>query len=175
MPNAPYLNLYKPFKHMRQMQKNEEKVMKIKITRNIFFLLLGFLGLGAIGGGGALIISPTGELIGMPLSMLEKSPFNSFFIPGVILFLVLGLIPLLLIIALFKQPESKLAEQINLFKDMHWSWTYSIYIAFALIIWIQIQMVFLHDVHWAHTFYMFFALTIITVALLPQIRNLYKK
>jgi len=157
------------------MQKNEEKIMKIKITRNIFFLLLGFLGLGAIGGGGALIISPTGELIGMPLSMLEKSPFNSFFIPGVILFLVLGLIPLLLIIALFKQPESKLAEQINLFKDMHWSWTYSIYIAFALIIWIQIQMVFLHDVHWAHTFYMFFALTIITIALLPQIRNLYKK
>jgi len=157
------------------MQKNEEKIMKIKITRNIFFLLLGFLGLGAIGGGGALIISPTGELIGMPLSMLEKSPFNSFFIPGVILFLVLGLIPLLLIIALLKQPESKLAEQINLFKDMHWSWTYSIYIAFALIIWIQIQMVFLHDVHWAHTFYMFFALTIITVALLPQIRNLYKK
>ncbi|MFC1731094.1 hypothetical protein ACFL6I_12240 [candidate division KSB1 bacterium] len=149
--------------------------MKIKITRNIFLILLGFLGLGAIGGGGVLIISSTGELIGMPLSMLEKSPFNSFFIPGVILFSVLGLIPLLLIIALLKKPESKLAEQINLFKDMHWSWTYSIYIAFTLISWIQIQMVFLHAVHWLHTFYMFYAIAIIIIALLPQIRNLYKK
>ncbi len=149
--------------------------MKIKTTRNIFLILLGFLGLGAIGGGGALIISPTGELIGMPLSMLEKSPFNSFFIPGVILFSVLGLIPLLLIIALLKKPESKLAEQINLFKDMHWSWTYSIYIAFTLISWIQVQMVFLHAVHWLHTFYMFFAIAIIIIALLPQVRNLYKK
>ncbi|NQV38257.1 MAG: hypothetical protein HQ509_09675 [Candidatus Marinimicrobia bacterium] len=149
--------------------------MKIKTTRNIFLILLGFLGLGAIGGGGALIISPTGELIGMPLSMLEKSPFSSFFIPGVILFSVLGLIPLLLIIALLKKTESKLAEQINLFKDMHWSWTYSIYIAFTLISWIQIQMVFLHAVHWLHTFYMFFAIAIIIIALLPQVRTLYKK
>ncbi|MFC2104464.1 hypothetical protein ACFLS4_03820 [Bacteroidota bacterium] len=160
---------------MRQMQKNEEKLMKIKITRNIFLFLLGFLGLGAIGGGGTLIISPTGELNGMPLYMLENSPFNSFLIPGVILFSVLGLIPLLLIIALLKKPESKLAEQINLFKDMHWSWTYSIYIAFTLIGWIQIQMVFLQSVHWLHTFYMFFAIVILIFALLPQVRNLYKK
>ncbi|MFC2123499.1 hypothetical protein ACFLU5_01710 [Bacteroidota bacterium] len=148
---------------------------KVEIFRSIYFVLLGFLGLGAIGGGGALIISPTGELIGMPLSILENSPFNSFLIPGVILFSVLGIVPLMLIIALQKKPESKLAEQINLFKDMHWSWTYSIYIAFALIIWIQIEMVFLHAVHWAHTFYMFYAIAIIFVALLPQVRNSYKK
>ena len=150
--------------------------MKIIITRNILLILLGFLGLGAIGGGGALIISPTGELIGMPLSMLEKSPFNSFFIPGVILFSVLGLIPLLLIIALLKKPESKLAEQINVFKDMHWSWTYSIYIAFTLIGWVHIELIFLQGVvHWLHTFYMFYAILIIIVALLPQMRYLYKK
>lgn len=149
--------------------------MKMKLTRNIFLFLFVFLGLGAIAGGGAMIISPSGELIGMPLSMLEKSPFNSFFIPGVILFSVLGLIPLLLIIALHKKPESKLAEQFNIYKDMHWSWTYGIYIAFTLIIWIQLQMVFLHTVHWLHTFYMFYAVAIIIIALLPQVRNLYKK
>jgi hypothetical protein len=147
----------------------------IKITRSILLILLGFLGLGAIGGGSALIISPSGELLGMPLSMLEESPFNSFFVPGIILFSVLGLIPLWLIMALLKKPESKLAENINCFKDMHWAWTYSIYIAFVLIFWIQIQMVFLSSVYWLHTFYMFFAVVIIFVALLPQVRNLYKK
>ena len=149
--------------------------MKIIKIRNIFLILLGFLGLGAIGGGGALIISPTGELLGMPLTMLEKSPFNSFFIPGIILFSVLGLIPLMLIIALIKKPKSKLAEKINFFKDMHWAWTYSIYIGFILIIWIQLQIVFIHTVHWLHTFYIFLAIIIIFIALLPQVRNLYKK
>jgi len=143
--------------------------------RNILLIVLGFLALGAIGGGAVLIISPTGELIGMPLSELRNSPFNSFLIPGIILFSVLGLIPLLLIIALLKKPEFRLCEQINLFKDMHWSWTFTVYIAFTLIGWIQIQIVFLQSVHWLHTFYMFYAVVIIIIALLPQIRILYKK
>ena len=149
--------------------------MNIKNTRSILLILLGFLGLGAMGGGGALIISPSGKLLGMPLSMLEESPFNSFFVPGIILFSVLGLVPIWLIIALLKKPESKLAENINFFNDMHWAWTYSIYIAFVLIFWIQIQMVFLSTVYWLHTFYMFLAVLIIFVALLPHIRNSYKK
>jgi len=149
--------------------------INIKNTRSILLILLGFLGVGAMGGGGALIISPSGKLLGMPLSMLEESPFNSFFVPGIILFSVLGLIPIWLIIALLKKPESKLAENINFFNDMHWAWTYSIYIAFVLIFWIQIQMVFLSTVYWLHTFYMFLAVLIIFVALLPQVRNSYKK
>ena len=143
--------------------------------RNILLILLGFLALGAIGGGGLLIISPTGELLGIPLSELKNSPFNSFLIPGIILFSLLGVFPLLLIIALLNKTESRFAEQINLFKDMHWTWTFSIYIALILIGWIQIQMVFLQSVHWLHTFYMFYAVAIIISTLLPQIRILYKK
>jgi hypothetical protein len=150
------------------MQKQANK------TRNILLYLLAFLGLGAIGGGGVFIISPGGKLMGMPISILNTSPFHNFLIPGIILFSVLGLVPLMLIIALVKKPQSKLAERINFFEDMHWSWSFTIYIAFILIFWIQIQMVFLSAVHWLHTFYMFFAVVIIFVALLPQVRNLYK-
>ena len=147
----------------------------MKAARNILLIVLGFLGLGAIAGGGSLIISPTGELLGMPVSMLEKSPFNDFFVPGIILFLALGLFPILLIFALLKKPESRLAEKVNFFKDMHWAWTFSIYTGFVLISWIQIQMVFIQAVHWLHTFYIFLALLILFIALLPQVRNWYKK
>jgi uncharacterized membrane protein YqjE len=158
------------------MKKNEVNVIKSHKIRNIFLIVLGFLGLGAIGGGVVLIISPTGELLGIPLSEFKNIPFDSYLIPGIILFVVLGIIPLLLIIALLKKPESKLAEQINIFRDMHWSWTYSIYIAFILIGWVHIQLIFLQGVvHWLHTFYMFYAILIIIVALLPQMRYLYKK
>jgi hypothetical protein len=158
------------------MKKNEEDDTKVKRIRNMFLIVLGFLALGAIGGGAVLIISPTGEMIGIPLSEFKNIPFNSYLIPGIILLSVLGLVPLLLIIALLKKPESKLAEQINVFKDMHWSWTYSIYIAFTLIGWVHIQLIFLQSsVHWLHTFYMFYAILIIIIALLPQVRNLYKK
>ena len=117
--------------------------------------LLALLGLGAFGGGGALILSPSGKLLGgLPLAMLDKTPFTNFLIPGIILFLVLGVAPLLLIIPLIKINESKLFDKINFFGDMHWAWSFSIYIAFALIIWIQTEMLMISAVHWSHTLYM---------------------
>jgi hypothetical protein len=136
---------------------------------------MAFLGLGAVAGGVALIISPSGDLLKMPLSLIEKSPFRSYLIPGIILFSVLGLIPCLLVLALIKKPTSIVAEQFNFFKDMHWSWTFSIYTSFALIIWLQIEMQILQSVSLIHTFFMFLAIAIIFVALLPQIRNQYHK
>lgn len=52
------------------------------------------LGVGAIGGGLALIVGPRGEVIPLPLSALEGSPFTTYAIPGAILFAVLGVGPL---------------------------------------------------------------------------------
>jgi len=143
--------------------------------RNFLLFLLAFLGLGAIGGGGVLIFSPSGEWMGMPLSMLEYSPFGSFLVPGIILFSVLGVTTCLLIFALIKKPKWRFPELFNFFRDMHWAWTFTIYVVFVLIIWIQTEMIILKDVHWAHTLYMFIAMIILFVTLLPQIRSLYKK
>jgi hypothetical protein len=68
--------------------------MKSKTSINIHIFLLAFLGISALGGGRALIISPSGKLLGgLPLSILKNSPFEDFLNPGIILFLVLGIIP----------------------------------------------------------------------------------
>lgn len=150
--------------------------MATTTLRNIYLSLLSFLGLSAIGGGGALIISPSGKLLGgLPLSILERSPFNDFLVPGIILFVVLGIIPSLLVLALLKKPNSVFADRFNFFKDMHWAWTFSIYVAFALIIWIQVETIYIQGVGWLQTFYMLYAIPLILVALLPKVRNLYKK
>lgn len=148
--------------------------MKSTFFRNILIGLLAFLGVGAMFGGGALIISPSGELLGMPLSMIKDSPFPNFLIPAIFLFVVLGLAPCLLTFALVRKPESKTAQWLNLFKDMHWAWSFSVYIGLILILWIQLEMLFIHAVHWSHTFYMFLAVVILIVAILPQVRDLYK-
>ena len=149
--------------------------MTTKSIRNLLIFLLAILGLGAIFGGAVFIISPSGKLFGMPQSMLENSPFNNFLIPGIILFSVLGLAPIWLTLALITRPKNRFAEVFNFYTDMYWAWTYCIYIAFALIIWIQFEMTFLRVVHWSHTLYMFLAISILFVALLPQVRNQYKK
>ena len=149
--------------------------MNANSERNILVFLLAFLGLGAIGGGGALLISPSGKLLGgLPLSILKNSPFTDFLVPGIILFVVLGLIPCLLVYALIKRPESKFAGYFNYFKDMYWAWSFSIYVAFALIIWIQVETIFVQGVGWLQTFYMLYSIPLVFVALLPKVRIFYK-
>lgn len=91
------------------------------------------------------------------------------------MFVVLGLIPCGLVFALLKRPASTIAQGLNFYRDMHWAWTGSIYVSFALIIWIQVEMIFLYGIHWSQTFYMFLAIAILFVALLPTVRGLYKK
>jgi hypothetical protein len=149
--------------------------MNSGIARNVLIILLTFLAIGALFGGGAFVISPGGYILKMPLSYLGNSPFKNFLIPGIILFLIFGVIPFILVFARIKKPVCKLCERINFFKDMHWTWTFCIYVGFALIIWIQVEMIFLQNVVWMHTFYIGYSIVLIFVTLLPQVRNLYKK
>lgn len=145
-------------------------------AKHILVSLILFLGVSAIGGGGALIISPSGKLLGgLPLSILANSPFTDFLIPAIVLFTMLGIAPCFIAYALIKKPANRIAEYFNLFKDMYWGWGYSIYLAFALIIWIQVETIYVQGVGWLQTFYMMYAIPIIVVALLPQVRIDYKK
>jgi hypothetical protein len=54
-----------------------------------------FLGLGALFGGGALILAPDGHLLGLPTTLLAGSPFPTYLIPGIILITCVGIAPLL--------------------------------------------------------------------------------
>jgi len=53
-----------------------------------------FLGIGALFGGGLLILAPDGRLLGMPTTLLSGTPFRSFLVPGLCLFVFVGIAPL---------------------------------------------------------------------------------
>ena len=53
-----------------------------------------FLAIGALAGGLALMLGPRGEIIALKVAQLSGSPFDTYFVPGLILFGVLGLGPL---------------------------------------------------------------------------------
>ena len=149
--------------------------MKTNLSLIILVMLLGLLSVGALFGGGALMISPNGNLLQMPISFLDSSPFKNFFMPGLILFSILGLFPIIVILGLIKKPTCKICEMVNLLKDMHWAWSFCIYISFGLIIWIQAQMIFLKTVFWLQTFYMTYALILLIILLLPPTRRSFNK
>lgn len=61
---------------------------KIYIIQSI---ILCFVGVGALFGGILAITDPYGVSFGMGTEVLRKGPFTSFLIPGLFLFIVIGL------------------------------------------------------------------------------------
>jgi hypothetical protein len=139
----------------------------------ILYILLAFLGLGALGGGIALVIDPSGEMMGMPVSMLEKGPFSDFLIPGIVLLTVFGIVPLLVLYGLIKRPEWGLADKLNPFKELISFWALSLYIGFGQIIWIMVETYILNAVALVHVFYMCLGLSIQVVTLLPSVQRYF--
>ena len=109
----------------------------------LLVLLLAIQSVGAIYGGLMLVASPSGNTMQMPLSMLDGSPFSTFLIPGIILLTILGLFPGILVFGLLFRPEWKWANVFNVYRGIHWAWTYSLYLGIMLVIWILVEIVWI--------------------------------
>ncbi|MGF9698580.1 hypothetical protein [Paenibacillus sp. MABNR03] len=141
----------------------------------VLIILQGFLGIGAIVGGGALIIDPSGSLLNMPNSLLEHSPFGNFLLPGIILLLVLGVMPIVIAISLIVPFHWGIGGKLNLYPDRYWAWTFSLYTGFALHIWIMVQVYWIQNVTVIHLIYFAWGVVIQVVTLLPRVQRRYSK
>nr|WP_295974438.1 hypothetical protein [uncultured Bacillus sp.] len=132
-----------------------------------------FLGIGGLFGGGALILSPDGALLRMPLEILEPSPFQTYLIPGIILFAVIGVLPLFTAIFLITEKPLKTFDKLSIYRESSWSWNWSLYLGFILIIWIVVEVYMIRAIAFIHVFYAFLGLAIQAVTLLPSVKKHY--
>ena len=99
--------------------------------RIIATILLLFNAISALFGGWSLMIDPSGETLDMPIRFLEHSPFETFLVPGIILFVTNGLFSLLFAV-------------MALLKIMNYSWLV-IFQGFILVGWLIIQIIMIRD------------------------------
>ncbi len=140
----------------------------------ILILAVAFEALGALYGGFNLINDPSGERIRLPISFLEGSIFSSYLIPGIILFLLLGFFPFFLIFPLFFKPNWPLINGLNIYRSYHWAWTYTLYTAIILIIWINTEMMILGTGSIIQGFTGLLGVFILIVTLTPGVKRYYK-
>ncbi|AIS63294.1 hypothetical protein [Listeria ivanovii] len=77
-------------------------------TRISSIIIVGFTAIGAIYGGLSFIFTPSGDLLSLSTGLLEGSPFVDYLIPGIFLFVFVGLFHLAAIIYLLKKlPRTK--------------------------------------------------------------------
>jgi hypothetical protein len=143
--------------------------VKFKVPYETYLLagLLIFLSMGGIYGGLSLIIDSSGTQFDLNTANLKNYPYPDFQIPGLVLFILFGIIPLSLIIPLIKKPKLKMANFLNIYPRRYWAWTYSLYIGIVLIIWVDIQIWLIGYYSFFQIFWSFLGLTIIFVCLLP--------
>lgn len=72
-----------------------------KLLLNILAVVLLLInGLGAIYGGTNLVAFPDGSSIGLSLSLLQHSPFENYFVPGIVLLLANGVLSMIAVLAI---------------------------------------------------------------------------
>jgi magnesium-transporting ATPase (P-type) len=118
---------------------NQNQNMKRIFEIYILAFLLLFVATGAIYGGGSLILAPDGSMLKIDPNRLEMLPFTNFLIPGIILFLLLGIFPLVAIFGLFLRKDNRILNTFNIFSDKYWGWTFTLYTGIICVIWIVVQ------------------------------------
>lgn len=99
--------------------------MKIS-QRRILMVLVGFQGLSGLAGGIGLILDPSGKALSIPQEWLSNTLFDTYFIPGATLFVVLGIFPI--------------ASFGGLWKQKRWAISGSLITGIALMIWIAVEI-----------------------------------
>jgi hypothetical protein len=145
-------------------------------TVEIYVLIISVTieALCAIYGGISLMNDPSGESLQLPVSLLEDTFFASYLIPGIILFLLLGFFPLFLIFPLIFKPNWPIINKLNIYKNYHWAWTYTLYTAIMLIIWIDIQVIILRTGSLIQGLFGLFGIFILIVSLTPSVKRFYR-
>jgi len=115
-------------------------IRKSKGLANGLGSLQVFIGLGAVGGGLALVLEPSGAKLGVPLEALENSPFSTYLVPGIVLLVVNGLGSLVGAAASFTQHRraGETAMALGVF----------------LVAWIILQVYWFAAFHWLHALYL---------------------
>ena len=144
---------------VRWLRCMNNTLKKSKRLANVLGILQLFIGLGAVGGGLGLVLEPSGANLGMPLEMLNHSPFSDFLIPGIVLLIVNGL--------------GSIAGSVLSFKLFQYVAEIALALGTFLVVWILIQVYWIYTFHWLHALYL--SLGIIELVLARLLRKVFKR
>lgn len=139
----------------------------------LLILLQALLAISALIPGVLLALARDGSMLGLPLWLLKDSPFTDYLIPGIILFVFVGVYPSAVAYGLWQRPSWKFPDVINPFRRIHWAWAGSLASGVIVIVWIIVEVLMIRAVDFLHYFYIGWGLALMFLTLLPTVRRYY--
>jgi hypothetical protein len=151
----------------------ERKNMNRPLLVYILWILIGLQSISGLAGGIIMLIDPTGQSLRLPAIFLMGTPFDDYLVPGIFLVLFLGLLPLLSLVGLMGLRLGRI-RLLNIYPYMHWGWTFALYTAIALILWMDIQVFYVGYWDEIQTYNALTGVLILIFTLLPQVVEYYR-
>jgi hypothetical protein len=144
--------------------------MKRTFSVWLIFALMLIIALGALGAGMMLIASPDGRFMSWTTDMLNGT-FPNYLIPGLVLFLFVGVFPVFASISLLKLPAWRWPDNLNPSKKLHWAWATSWAAGTIMLVWIAVETVLLGYMSFLQPLVAAVGLLIILLTLMPATRR----
>jgi hypothetical protein len=138
----------------------------------LLVVLVFLLAVGAIISGPMLFLAPDGHLMQWTVDQLKGTPFPDYLLPGIILFVFVGIFPLLTGIGLVARENTALAA-LNPFKKYSWAWTASLAVGIILEIWIITETALLGYISFLQPLMAVWGVLILALTLVPSVRKYY--
>jgi hypothetical protein len=118
--------------------------------KTILFILIGFVALTASISGLLLMSNPDGAVLQLSLKLLEGTTFHDYFIPGIMLTILVGSTNLFTVWLLIRRDPT--------------AYNWSLAAGIILCAWVIAQIIVLRAVHWMHFMYFVIGLMIALLA-----------
>ncbi len=152
-----------------------KKVGHRPVAAWVLIVLLLFIGVGAVISGAMLFLAPDGHLMQWSTNDLAGTPFPNYLIPGIILFSLIGIFPLLAGYSLIKRPGWRWPDALNPVKKKHWAWTASWAAGIIMLIWISVETIMLGYISFLQPVIAVYGILIILLTLLPNVSRFYMR
>lgn len=139
----------------------------------LMVLCLLFIGVGGVYGGVAFITEPSGALLGMTPDFLRPLPLDSFFLPGLFLFVVMGILPLILTVVLWQRTAWLWGQGFQYLTHEHWTWSATALFSYLLLGWLLFEVIlfgFGAPIQWIMALV---AVVLYALCHLPSVRTYY--
>ena len=145
-----------------------------RVAEGVLIGVLLLEGVLALGGGAMLVAAPSGALLQMPAEWLQGTPFGSYLIPGLLLGMALGLLPLASVFALWRLPSVPALRGVERALGMDAAWLAAFVSGVGILIWIVAQYAMVRMFHPMQAFIFALGAAIVLLALLPAVRRAHR-